>query len=189
MYDDSTTSSNQKIYYPYSRPYWLLAALFFAVITIFSCLVLIDAYVADIIPGKAEIPLWQMPFFLLGIVTSAIFTWFSYYQGKHRRLIISTVDVCYVRFGYSICANWKNIKRVDSHPQTGFGAGFILFEPSARPNKRFGVLGILLSPQPPNDTFIPLFIFTKYWSGKELVKDIKLYAPHLLESLTATYWK
>lgn len=188
MYDLAEWS-NQKIYYPYSRPYWLLAAFFFAIIAIFSCCVLIDAYITDIIPGEVAIPLWQLPFFLLGVATLVTFTWFSYYQGRHCRLVISTVNICYVRFGYSICTSWKNIKRVDSHPQTGFGAGFILFEPSIKTNKRFGLLGTLLVPPPPNDTFIPLFVFAKYWSGKDLLEDIKCYAPHLLESFTTTYWK
>lgn len=188
MYD-SITSSHHKTYYSYSRPYWILAAIFFAVITLFSCLVLIDTSIINIIPGETEIPLWQMPFFLLGIVTSAIFTWLSYYQGRHRRLIVSAVEVCYITFGYSVCTGWENIKCVDFHPQTGFGAGFVLLNPSIKPNKRFGLLGILLSSQPSNDIFIPLFIFTKYWSGELLLKDIKLYAPHLLESFAATYWK
>lgn len=184
-----TKPFEQRVYYPYSRHYWLLAVIFFIVITVFSCLLLIDTYILDITPGESEIPLWQLLFFLLGIVTSAVFTWFSYYQAKYRRLVVSAVEVCYITFGYSMSTNWENIKCVDFHPQSGFGVGFILSEPSIKPNKRFGLLGILLVPQPPDDTFIPLFIFTKYWSGEELLKDIKCCAPHLLESLSATYGK
>jgi hypothetical protein len=166
-----------KTYRIIGRSSFYLIAVFFALIAIVTGMFLVRDFVMASSPGLVVVL-----FIFLGIGIASASAWAAYYQARYARLVVSPAGIQYYSFGYSVSSSWEGIECIDLRSGKGAEWGFVLRQPSAKPNERFGALGMMLMPQPPSDRFISLSLFTAYWL--ELEQDIGYYSPRLLESLS-----